>query len=107
MRIVRFESYSEKHHPTLFSGLPEVGVRARGGGPPPRPVHEPRPALLPQLRADLVRVDEARGRANQDQVFRALSGAHQGARAAVQLEVMGGKNVQEILWLYIIFLKYI
>ena len=37
------------------------------------------------MSSDLVRLDAARGRGDQDPVQRALAGAHQGARPALQL----------------------
>lgn len=45
-----------------------------------------RPALFPQLRADLVRLDAAGGRADQDPLLSALAGAGAGAGAALQLQ---------------------
>jgi hypothetical protein len=70
---------------TLFAGVQEVGVPARRGARPARAQSDPRPALLPQLRPDLVRLDAAGGRPHQGQVERALPRTHQGAGAAIQL----------------------
>ena len=73
-----------------MSGVPrlqEVGGGARRGGGAARPQHDARPALLPQLRADLVRLHAPRGRPHQDQVLGPLAGTHQGARTALKLKV--------------------
>lgn len=51
---------------------------------PPGAEPNPRPAVLPELRADLVRVDASGGRADQDPVIGALAGPHPGAWAPVQ-----------------------
>ena len=72
----------------LFSGLPrlqEVGCPARVGARPAGAQHDARPAVLPQLRPDLVRLHEAGGRGDQDQVQRPLPGPHQGPGPAVKL----------------------
>ena len=47
--------------------------------------HDARPAVLPQLRADLVRLHEAGGRGDQDQVQCPLPGPHQGPGPAIKL----------------------
>lgn len=62
-----------------------MGVQARGGTAVARHRHDARPAVLPELRADLVRFDAARGRADQVPVVRALAGADEGVGTAVEL----------------------
>ena len=62
-----------------------MGGATRRGARPARPQHDARPAVLPQLRPDLVRLHEAGGRGDQDQVQRPLPGPHQGPGPAVKL----------------------
>ncbi len=71
----------------LFAGVSQVGGRARRGGAAAGPQHDARPAVLLELRADLVRVDATGGRADQGAVVGALAGPDQGSRPALQLQV--------------------
>lgn len=64
-----------------------MGPRARGGAPTARAQHDPRAALLPELRADLVRLHATGGRAHKDSVFGPLPRANQGTRTALKLLV--------------------
>ena len=64
-----------------------MGSAPRRGAAAAGAEHDARPALLPQLRADLVRLHAPRGRPHQDQVLGPLAGTHQGARTALQLQV--------------------
>lgn len=66
-------------------GLPAVGGEERGREATTRHQPHPRPALLPQLREDLVRDNEAGRRTLQDPLFRALPGADSCPWAAVEL----------------------
>ena len=70
---------------SVVPGLQEVGGATRRGARPAGPQHDSRPAVLPQLRPDLVRLHEARGRRDQDPVQRAQPRPHQGAGPAVKL----------------------
>ena len=63
-----------------------MGEAARRGAAFAGHLPHARPALFPQLRADLVRLDAAGGRADQDPLLGALAGAGAGARAALQLQ---------------------
>ena len=45
-------------------------------------------AILPKLCSNLVRLDEAGGRADQDQVLRSLARTNPGSGAALQLKVI-------------------
>jgi hypothetical protein len=67
-------------------GLQKVGEATRRGASPAGHHPHARPALFPQLRPDLVRLDAAGGRANQDPLLGALTGAGAGAGAALQLQ---------------------
>ena len=69
------------------TGIQEVGPAPRRGAPAAGAEHDARPALLPQLRPDLVRLHAAGGRPHQDQVVGALARPHQGPGAALQLQV--------------------
>lgn len=62
-----------------------MGIPARRGAGPARPQPDAQPAVLPELRADLVRLHAAGGRPDEDPVQRALAGAGAGAGAALQL----------------------
>lgn len=70
---------------TSFSGLQKMGDQARRGTAASRHRHDARSAVLSELRSDLVRLDAARGRADQVQVVRALARAHARLGTAVQL----------------------
>ena len=59
----------------------------RGGAAAAGAEHDARPALLPQLRPDLVRLHATRGRPHQDQVLGPLAGTHQGPRTTLKLKV--------------------
>ena len=63
----------------------EVGVCARVRAGVAGAEHDTRPAVLPQLRADLVRLHEAGGRRDQDQVQRPLARTDQGPRTSLKL----------------------
>lgn len=67
-----------------FPGLPQVGAEARRGAPAARPRSVAQPAVLPQLRADLVRLDAAGGRPQQDPLVGALARLCARPGAAVQ-----------------------
>ena len=73
--------------PAFLAGIQEVGSAPRRGAAAAGAEHDARPALLPQLRPDLVRLHAPRGRSHQDQVLGPLAGTHQGARTALQLQV--------------------
>lgn len=62
-----------------------MGDQARRGTAAARHRHDARSAVLPELRPDLVRLDAARGRADQVPVVRALARAH--ARLGTALEL--------------------
>ena len=64
-----------------------MGSAPRRGAAAAGAEHDARPALLPQLRPDLVRLHATRGRPHQDQVLGPLTGTHQGPRTTLQLEV--------------------
>ena len=72
--------------------LQEVGGGARRGGGAARPQHDARPALLPQLRPDLVWVHEAGRRPLQSQVISTLPRPHQSPRATLKLRVSKNKK---------------
>lgn len=62
-----------------------MGDQTRGRTAVARHRHDARSAVFPELRADLVRFDAARGRAHQVQVVRALARAHARLGTAVEL----------------------
>lgn len=68
-------------------GLSQMGSRTRRRAPVTRSEPDSQPAVLPELRADLVRIDAAGRRAHQDQVFRSFTWANQGFRAIVKFQV--------------------
>jgi len=57
-----------------FPGLQEMGDIARAGAAVARLEHDPRPAVLSQLRPNLVWIDAAGGRSDQDPVRGPLAG---------------------------------
>lgn len=61
-----------------------MGARARRGAAAARPQPLPQPAVFPQLRADLVRLDAPGGRAKQDPLVGALARLRARAGAPVQ-----------------------
>lgn len=63
-----------------------MGEAARRGTSSARHLPHARPALFPQLRPNLVRLDAAGGRADQDPLLGALAGAGAGSWAALQLQ---------------------
>lgn len=62
-----------------------MGDQTWGGTAVARHRYDARPVVFPELRADLVRFDAARGRAHQVQVVRALARAHARVGTAVEL----------------------
>lgn len=67
------------------AGVPEVGGQTRRGAPAAGHQPDAQPALLPQLRADLVRLHAARGRPEQGALLRAPARPHPRAGPALQL----------------------
>ena len=67
-------------------GIQAVGWGARGGAGPAGAKPHSRPAFLPELRPDLVRLHAAGGRRDQDPVQRALARPGQGARTPLKLQ---------------------
>lgn len=63
-----------------------MGEAARRGASSAGHLPHARPALFPQLRPDLVRLDAAGGRADQDPLLGALAGTRARAGAALQLQ---------------------
>lgn len=61
-------------------GLP---TRRRTG--PARTQPDPRPAILPQLRTDMVRIDASRRRPNQSEIERPFAGTHPSLGTTVEL----------------------
>ena len=60
-----------------------MGSAPRRGAAAAGAEHDARPALLPQLRPDLVRLHETRGCRDQDQVQRPLARTDQGPRTSL------------------------
>ena len=76
-----------KYQYAPLAGLQEVGAAPRRGAAAAGAEHDARPALLPQLRPDLVRLHATRGRPHQDQVLGPLAGTHQGPGTTLKLKV--------------------
>ena len=70
-----------------FSGVSQVGGRARGGAVAPRPQHDPRSAVFLELRPNLVRLDAAGRRPHQNQVVGSLSRPDQSPGTPLQFMV--------------------
>lgn len=68
-----------------ISGLSSVGREERGGEAAPRHQTQPWPAVLPELRQNLVWNNAPWGRPLQDQVLSAFPWAHPRPRASLQL----------------------
>ena len=77
-----------------LQSLQEVGWTARLRAGPAGTEHDSRPVVLPQLCPDLVRLHEAGGRRDQDQVQRPLAGTDQGPGTSLQLH-----RILQSLWL--------
>ena len=56
--------------------------------------HDPRSAVFPELRANLVRLHAPRGRPHQNPVLGSLSGTNPGSGTSIQLKVRELKDQQ-------------